>query len=125
MKQVARIPLRLQASEPRIIGPVCRARSVVAFLFGEEVDVGAAGREPAHVAPALACPLDVLGVVGGVVPGGRDIEDGGGVTVATGVGANGIAVGPGGTIYLTERLLPRVRALNPVTGRIRTIVGSP
>ena len=53
------------------------------------------------------------------------VVDGRGVTVATGVGANGIAVGPGGTIYLTERLLPRVRALNPATGRIRTIVGSP
>jgi hypothetical protein len=34
-------------------------------------------------------------------------------------------VGPGGTIYLTERLLPRVRALTLATGRIRTIVGSP
>ena len=53
------------------------------------------------------------------------VVDGRGVTVATGVGANGIAVGAGGTIYLTERLLPRVRALNPATGRIRTIVGSP
>ena len=53
------------------------------------------------------------------------VADGRGVTVATGIGANGIAVGPGGTIYFTERLLPRVRALNPATGRIRTIVGSP
>ena len=53
------------------------------------------------------------------------VVDGRGVTVATGVGANGIAVGPGGTIYLTERLLPRVRALDLATGRIRTIVGSP
>ena len=53
------------------------------------------------------------------------VVDGRGVTVATGVGANGIAVGPGGTIYLTERLRPRVRALNLATGRIRTIVGSP
>ena len=51
------------------------------------------------------------------------VVDGRGVTVATGVGANGIAVGPGGTIYLTERLLPG--ALDLVTGRIRTIVGSP
>ena len=53
------------------------------------------------------------------------VVDGRAVTVATGVGANGIAVGPGGTVYLTERLLPRVRALNPATGRIRTVVGSP
>ena len=53
------------------------------------------------------------------------VVDGRGVTVATGVGANGIAVGPGGTVYLTERLLPRVRALDLATGRIRTIVGSP
>jgi sugar lactone lactonase YvrE len=53
------------------------------------------------------------------------VVDGRGVSVATGVEANGIAVGPNGTIYLTERLLPRVRSLNPATGRIRTIVGSP
>jgi serine/threonine-protein kinase len=53
------------------------------------------------------------------------VDGGRGVTVATGVGANGIAVGAGGTIYLTERLRPRVLALNPATGRIRTIVGSP
>jgi sugar lactone lactonase YvrE len=53
------------------------------------------------------------------------VVDGHGVTVASGVGANGIAVGPGGTIYLTERLQPRVRALNLATGRIRTVVGTP
>jgi streptogramin lyase len=53
------------------------------------------------------------------------VVDGRAVTVVRGVGANGIAAGAGGTIYLTERLLPRVLALNLATGRIRTIVGSP
>lgn len=53
------------------------------------------------------------------------VVEGRGVTVATGIGANGVAVGAGGTIYATERLLPRVRAVNPPTGAIRTIVGFP
>jgi sugar lactone lactonase YvrE len=53
------------------------------------------------------------------------VVDSRGVTVATGIGANGVAVGAGGTIYATERLLPRVRAINPATGAIRTIVGFP
>jgi streptogramin lyase len=46
-------------------------------------------------------------------------------TVGRIVGPNGVAVGANGTIYVTERLLPRVRAVNPSTGAVRTIVGSP
>jgi streptogramin lyase len=46
-------------------------------------------------------------------------------TVARLIAPNGIAVARNGTIYVTERLLPRVRAVNPATGAVRTIVGSP
>jgi sugar lactone lactonase YvrE len=46
-------------------------------------------------------------------------------TVARLISPNGIAVARNGTIYVTERLLPRVRAVNPATGAVRTIVGSP
>ena len=46
-------------------------------------------------------------------------------TVARLPSPNGVAVGRNGTIYVTERLLPRVRAVDPATGTVRTIVGSP
>jgi sugar lactone lactonase YvrE len=46
-------------------------------------------------------------------------------TVARLIAPNGVAVARNGTIYVTERLLPRVRAVNPATGAVRTIVGSP
>ena len=59
------IPLGLDLGQPRVVRPVRGARAVVAFLLGEEVDVGAAGRELAQVAPGAPRPLDVRGVVVG------------------------------------------------------------
>ena len=46
-------------------------------------------------------------------------------TVAHLIAPNGVAVAPNRTIYVTERLLPRVRAVDPATGSVRTVVGSP
>ena len=53
------------------------------------------------------------------------VADGAVTTVARLIAPNGVAVAPNGTIYVTERLLPRVRAVDPSTGAVRTIVGSP
>jgi hypothetical protein len=46
-------------------------------------------------------------------------------TVAAMLGPQSVAVGRAGTIYSTELHLSRVRAVNPTTGAVRTVVGSP
>jgi hypothetical protein len=38
---------------------------------------------------------------------------------------NSVAVARSGTIYATERAFPRVRAIDPATGDVRTAVGGP
>ena len=53
------------------------------------------------------------------------VRDGAVSTVVTMATPNGLAVGARGTIYVTELLLPRVRAVNPATGAVRTVVGRP
>lgn len=45
-------------------------------------------------------------------------------TAASLGGANGVAVGPDGSIYVTERALPRVLRVDPVTGGVTVVVGS-
>ena len=111
--------------------PAARSSSATRSTTGSSGSTSRAGTARTY-ATGFDTPVDVERAPNGtlyVADYGNNrvarVVDGRGVTVATGVGANGIAVGPGGTIYLTERLLPRVRALNPATGRIRTIVGSP
>ena len=84
MEQVPGIPLRLETSEPRVVRAVGRARAVVAFLFGEEVDVRAAGRELAQVAPGAPRPLDVGAVVGRLLPRAGDVEHADRVAIADG-----------------------------------------
>jgi DNA-binding beta-propeller fold protein YncE len=46
-------------------------------------------------------------------------------TVAMLLGPQSVAVARSGTIYATELHLSRVRAVNPVTGAVRTVIGSP
>src|SRR6185295_13112702 len=74
-KHVLWVPLRFdlgQASEAFADGGF---DALGAFVLGEEVDVGAAGREGLEVVPCVARPGDVRFVVGGLVPGAADVED--------------------------------------------------
>ena len=45
------------------------------------------------------------------------------VTVARLIGPNGVAVNRAGRVYVTERIFPRVRSVDPATGVVRTVVG--
>ena len=56
--------------------------------------------------------------------GGPGIHDGGPASEAFLGCPNGISVGPDGHIYFADMLADRVRAIDPVTGIIRTIAGS-
>jgi streptogramin lyase len=47
------------------------------------------------------------------------------VTVARLIGPNGVAVNAAGRVFVTERIFPRVRAVDPATGVVRTVVGGP
>ena len=58
------------------------------------------------------------------VLGGPGIRDGGPASDAFLGCPNGISVGPDGHIYLADMLADRVRAIDPVTGIIRTVAGN-
>jgi serine/threonine protein kinase, bacterial len=45
------------------------------------------------------------------------------VTVARLIGPNGVAVNAAGRVFVTERIFPRVRSVDPATGLVRTVVG--
>src|SRR5262245_1148421 len=83
-EQIRRVPLRLDLGQPPEIVAVRRGDALAALFLGEEVDVGAAGREPAKIAPDVARPLDVRVVVFGFVPRGRDVQHPARIPVADG-----------------------------------------
>src|SRR5882672_4352271 len=55
---------------------------LVPFFLGEEIDIGAAGRESADVSPSSPRPLDIHLVVVGLLPGRGDVDNGAGVAVS-------------------------------------------
>src|SRR6266511_4324573 len=72
-EQISGIPCPLDLGEAREVLAVCGLHTVAAFVFREEVDVGAAGREPAEILPRRTRPLDVERVLFGTLPGAGDV----------------------------------------------------
>src|SRR3989304_8691759 len=83
-ERVLRIPFRLDPGEALESLAECRLGALGTFVLGQEVDVGAAGREPLHVIPRLTRPFDVCAVLVGLFPRARYVEHVARIAVADG-----------------------------------------
>src|SRR5262245_48275925 len=59
-EEVVGVPAAFDLDQSRQVLPIGGLDAITAFLLVEEVDVGAAGRMLAHLAPRGAGPLDLL-----------------------------------------------------------------
>src|SRR5205085_3431783 len=81
-EHVLRVPLLLHFEQASPVVSIGGLGALSLLFFGEEVDVGAAGAERAHVLPRGSSPLDVHGVVLGLLPGTGEVQNPLRVTVA-------------------------------------------